>query len=213
MLTASPAAHAPKWVGFGMPAPPATMWTSAAQCRGGFRKKVFGPPLCPRRKRGGGAYRGEKLISESRVANCTLPCWTLSGVGYGRAQHRHHPNRRYGRMHVHRTRRMRCSWRACSGRAHEEARDAAPIVQPPRVSESGAMNGGGGGAPSNSSAFAHAARSWHARGEEGKPERRRPEPAHSCRPTWNSIRVHAKRALRGRFSDSRISRPLGCGTA
>lgn len=52
MLTASTAARAPKRLGFSMPAPPETIRTSAAQCRGGFRKKVFGPPFLQGRKGG-----------------------------------------------------------------------------------------------------------------------------------------------------------------
>ena len=62
---------------------------------------------------------------------------------------------------------------------------AAPILQ--QTLETGAMNGGGGGATSNSSAFAHAAISWHARGDEGQREMRRCEQAHGCRPTRNSM--------------------------
>jgi hypothetical protein len=97
-----------------------------------FPKKSFRTVLRPRSKKGGGAYRGEGLISENRVANCTLPCSTLSGVGYGRAQHRHLPNRRYsptqctsdatqamlmagvlGAERMRRSRRRSCSNRGC----------------------------------------------------------------------------------------------------
>ena len=95
-------------------------------------KKFSDLPPSTVQKRGGGAYRGEKLISENRVANCTLPCSTLSGVGYGRAQHRHLPNRRYsptqctsdatqamlmagvlGAERMRRSRRRSCSNRGC----------------------------------------------------------------------------------------------------
>ena len=110
-----------------------------------FPKKKFSDlPLCPRRKRGGGAYRGEKLISENRVANCTLPCWTLSGVGYGRAQHRHLPNRRSGPTQCTSDASDAHGGRA-RGRAHEEV--AAPILQQPRLSETDAMNGDSGPHP------------------------------------------------------------------
>ena len=127
-----------------MPAPPATMWSSAAQCRGGFRKKFSDLPPSTVQKRGGGAYRGEKLISENRVANCTLPCWTLSGVGYGRAQHRHLPNRRYGPTQC-KTDASDAHGGRARGRAHEEV--AAPILQQPRLSETDAMNGDSGPHP------------------------------------------------------------------
>ena len=63
MLTASTAARAPKRLGFSMPAPPETIRTSAAQCRGGFRKKVFGPPFLHGRKGGyGGAFESKNLF-------------------------------------------------------------------------------------------------------------------------------------------------------
>ena len=46
-----------------MPAPPETIRTSAAQCRGGFRKKVFGPPFLQGRKWGyGGAFESKNLF-------------------------------------------------------------------------------------------------------------------------------------------------------
>jgi hypothetical protein len=63
MLTASTAARAPKRLGFSMPAPRETIRTSAAQCRGGFRKKVFGPPFLQGRKGGvGRAFESKNLF-------------------------------------------------------------------------------------------------------------------------------------------------------
>ena len=89
-----------KRLGFSMPAPPATMRTSAVQWRGDFRKKVFGPPIPRRSKRAPMYVRLKNLVSENRVASCTPPFRTFPRVRYGRARHRHFPNRRYGRMHV-----------------------------------------------------------------------------------------------------------------
>ena len=120
MLTASTAARAPKRLGFSVPAPPETIRTSAAQCRGGFRKKVFGPPFLQGRKWGvRRCVRVEKLISENRVASCIPPFRTFPGVRYGRARHRLFRNRRHGRMHVHRRNASDAHRRACArGRAH-----------------------------------------------------------------------------------------------
>ena len=100
MLTASTAARAPKRLGFSMPAPPATMRTSAVQWRGDFRKKVFGPRILRRSKRSATYVQVKNIVSENRVASCTPPFRTFPIVRYGRARHRHFPNRRYGRMHV-----------------------------------------------------------------------------------------------------------------
>ena len=73
MLTASTAARAPKRLGFSMPAPPETIRTSAAQCRGGFRKKSFRTPLPPRSKRGyGRAFESKNLFP--KIASPVAPC-------------------------------------------------------------------------------------------------------------------------------------------
>ena len=137
MLTASTAARAPKRLGFSMPAPPETIRTSAAQCRGGFRKKVFGPPFLQGRKWGGTDVRVEKPISENRVASCIPPFRTFPGVRYGRARHRLFRNRRYGRMHVHRTQRKRCSRKGvCSGpSAWRPASVEAPVAGVDKVAQ------------------------------------------------------------------------------
>ena len=82
-------AHAPKRLGFGMPAPRETMWSSAAQLSRRFPKNSFRPLLRPRSNRGRVRVRGEILVSENRVASCTPPFWTFPEVGSGRAQHRH----------------------------------------------------------------------------------------------------------------------------
>ena len=72
MLTASTAARAPKRLGFSMPAPPETIRTSAAQCRGGFRKKGFRTPLPPRSKRGyGRAFESKNLFP--KIASPVAP--------------------------------------------------------------------------------------------------------------------------------------------
>jgi hypothetical protein len=89
-----------KRLGFSMPAPPATMRTSAVQWRGDFRKKVFGPRILRRSKRSATYVQVKNIVSENRVASCTPPFRTFPRVRYGRARHRHFPNRRYGRMHV-----------------------------------------------------------------------------------------------------------------
>ena len=138
MLTASTAARAPKRLGFSMPAPPETIRTSAAQCRGGFRKKVFGPPFLEGRKGGvRTCVRVENPISENRVASCIPPFRTFPGVRYGRARHRLFRNRRYGRMHVHRTQRKRCSRKGvCSGpSAWRPASVEAPVAGVDKVAQ------------------------------------------------------------------------------
>ena len=138
MVTASTAARAPKRLGFSMPAPPETIRTSAAQCRGGFRKKVFGPPFLQGRKGGvRTCVRVEKPISENRVASCIPPFRTFPGVRYGRARHRLFRNRRYGRMHVHRTQRKRCSRKGvCSGpSAWRPAPVEAPVAGVDKVAD------------------------------------------------------------------------------
>ena len=137
MVAASTDAHEPERLGFRMPAPSETVRSSVAQCRGGFRKKVFGPPSSEGRKRGGLRVCGEKLTSENRVASCTPPFWSFPGVGYGRAVYRHLPNRRYGRMHVHRTQRKRCSRKGvCSGpSAWRPASVEAPVAGVDKVAQ------------------------------------------------------------------------------
>ena len=137
MLTASTAARAPKRLGFSMPAPPETIRTSAAQCRGGFRKKVFGPPFLEGRKGVRTCVRVEIPISENRVASCIPPFRTFPGVRYGRARHRLFRNRRYGRMHVHRTQRKRCSRKGvCSGpSAWRPASVEAPVAGVDKVAQ------------------------------------------------------------------------------
>ena len=137
MLTASTAARAPKRLGFSMPAPPETIRTSAAQCRGGFRKKVFGPPFPEGRKGVRTCVRVEIPISENRVASCIPPFRTFPGVRYGRARHRLFRNRRYGRMHVHRTQRKRCSRKGvCSGpSAWRPASVEAPVAGVDKVAQ------------------------------------------------------------------------------
>ena len=52
IVTASTAAQAPKRLGFGMPAPPETMCSSAAQLSRRFPKNSFRPLLRPRSNRG-----------------------------------------------------------------------------------------------------------------------------------------------------------------
>jgi hypothetical protein len=121
-----------------MPAPRETIRTSAAQCRGGFRKKVFGPPFLQGRKGGvRTCVRVEKPISENRVASCIPPFRTFPGVRYGRARHRLFRNRRYGRMHVHRTQRKRCSRKGvCSGpSAWRPASVEAPVAGVDKVAQ------------------------------------------------------------------------------
>ena len=148
MVAAANAVYAPKRLGFHMPSPPETLLTSVAQCRGGFRKKVFGPPSLNAKK---GRYERtrENLLSENRVANCTLPVRTFPRVDHGRAQHRHLPNRRCACTYIGRDASDAYGGRA-RGLAHEELRDTAPILQPPRLSEIGAITGCGRGEPSNS---------------------------------------------------------------
>ena len=100
------------------------------------------------------SVRGEKLLSENRVANCTLPVRTFPRVDHGRAQHRHLPNGRCACTYIGRDA-SDAHGGACSG--HEEPRDTAPILQPPRLLEIDAITGCGGGEPSNSLASAHMA--------------------------------------------------------
>ena len=136
MLTASTAARAPKRLGFSMPAPPETIRPSAAQCRGGFRKKVFGPPFLQGRKWGGTDVRVEKPISENRVASCIPPFRTLPGVRYGRARHRLFRNRRHGRMHVHRRNASDALGGVCSGpSAWRPASVEAPVAGVDKVAD------------------------------------------------------------------------------
>ena len=160
MLTASTAARAPKRLGLSMPAPPETMRTSAVQCRGGFRQKVFGPPLAPRSKRGGGTdvrssrktyFR--KSRRELHPAVSDIPrsqIWARSASPPPKWTLRPHA------LTLGATRAMVTAERA-RGLAHEEPRDTGPIMQPPRLSEIGVITGCGGGEPSNSLASAHMA--------------------------------------------------------
>ena len=161
MVAASNAVHAPKRLRFGMPAPPETLLTSAAQCRGGFRKKKFSDPLPPKVERGGyERTRGKTSFQESRrqlhSAVSDLPTSRI------RARSASPPPKKTARPHActsDATEAIDAHGGHARGRAHEELRDAAQILQPPSLSEIAAMTGGGGGAPSNSSASAHAARS------------------------------------------------------
>jgi hypothetical protein len=103
-----------------------------------FPKKSFRTPLPPRSKRGGRTcVRVEKPVSENRVASCIPPFRTFPGVRYGRARHRLFRNRRYGRMHVHRTQRKRCSRKGvCSGpSAWRPASVEAPVAGVDKVAD------------------------------------------------------------------------------
>ena len=73
MVAACAAPHAPERLRFRAPAPPETMRSRAAQCGGGFREKVFGPPSPERSKRGGVcAYAGKNFFP--RIASPIAPC-------------------------------------------------------------------------------------------------------------------------------------------
>ena len=66
IVTASTAAQAPKRLGFGMPAPRETMWSSAAQLSRRFPKNSFRPLLRPRSNLGGVcAYAGKYLFPKT----------------------------------------------------------------------------------------------------------------------------------------------------
>ena len=97
------------------------------------------------------------------------------------------------------------------GRAHEEV--AAPILQQPRLSETGAMNGDSGPHP-------RTPRPSPMRQEVGTcvaggATRDVAMQTGAQLSSDSGPHVQARRALRGRFSDSRISRPLGvaCGAS
>ena len=161
MLTASTAARAPKRLGLSMPAPPETMRTSAVQCRGGFRKKVFGPPpsseverayICTDVRSSRKTYF-RKSRRELHPAVSDLPrsqIWARSASPPPKWTLRPHA------LTLGATRAMVTAERA-RGLAHEEPRDTGPIMQPPRLSEIGVITGCGGGEPSNSLASAHMA--------------------------------------------------------
>ena len=159
MLTASTAARAPKRLGLSMPTPPETMRTSAVQCRGGFRKKVFGPPPCSEVEKGGTDVRSSrktyfrKSRRELHPAVSDIPrsqIWARSASPPPKWTLRPHA------LTLGATQAMVTAERA-RGLAHEEPRDTAPILQPPRLLEIDAITGCGGGEPSNSLASAHMA--------------------------------------------------------
>jgi len=118
MLTASTAAHSPKtaWIQHACASRDHADQRGAVSRR--FPKKVSGPPILRRSKRGAMCGRVKNPISENLLASCTPPFRTFPRVRYGRAQHRHFPYRRYGRMHGwDATQAMLTAGRA-QGRAH-----------------------------------------------------------------------------------------------
>jgi hypothetical protein len=133
MVAACAAPHAPERLRFRAPAPPETMRSRAAQCGGGFREKVFGPPSPERSKRGGYAHmRGKTSFQESRrqlhPAVSDLPTSLIRARSASPPPKKTlRPNADIGRdgsdAHGGHAR----------GRAHEELRDAAQILQPPSL--------------------------------------------------------------------------------
>ena len=128
-------------------------------------EKKFSDPLLQKVEKGGppggyGAYAGKTSFRKSRRQ--LHPVVSDLRTSRIRARSASPPPKKTARPHActsDATEAIDAHGGHARGRAHEELRDAAQILQPPSLSEIAAMTGGGGGAPSISSASAHAARS------------------------------------------------------